>query len=246
MVVKQGEEMKTPDYLSYERYKKKKDDNPNKKMMIFVTTFFATLLVFTVVAKSLSPNVDVTIGDESETEAKETGLGVKKFIDERLKMIQMDDTSSVATAKKDSKKPNEDEDDGYNDYSNSMDEKVNLPTKHDRYANDDEVVEEPIQPQTAPTARTQPPRPTSKDLSKPFDSPSAKVSKVYVGRYATLEQAKVAQEILMDSGLNITPFVKNTGSYYTLQIGSYSSRAKAEGLASELQRNSFPARIVQE
>lgn len=244
MVAKQGEEMKTPDYLSYERYKKKKDNNPNKKMSIFLTTFFATLLVFTVVAKSLSPNVDVTIGDESETEAKETGLGVKKFIDERLKMIQMDDSSSNAS-KKDTKKPITD-DEGYESYSQTAEEKVNIPKRNNDI--DEEVLEEPMSQVSTPVARPQPPRPTAKDLSKPFDTPTPqpRISKVYVGRYATLEQAKVAQEILMDSGLNITPFVKNTGSYYTLQIGSYTSRAKAEGLASELQRNSFPARIVQE
>lgn len=234
--------MKTPDYLSYERYKKKKDNNPNKRMLMFVTTFFATLLVFTIVAKSLSPDVDVTIGDESQTEAKDTGLGVKKFIDERLKMIQMDDTSAGVSVKKEAKKsPGYEDENAYSDnYSQVADEKINLPKRNK--ADDSEVIEE--EPIMMTPVRPQPPRPTSKDLSKPFESP--KVSKVYVGRYATQEQAKVAQEILMDSGLNITPFIKNTGSYYTLQIGSYTSRAKAEGLAAELQRNSFPARIVQE
>lgn len=236
--------MKTPDYLSYERYKKKKDNNPNKRMMLFVTTFFATLLVFTVVAKSLSPDVDVTIGDESQTEAKDTGLGVKKFIDERLKMIQMDDSSAGVSIKKDAKKSSgyESEEDNYaNDYYQASEEKMSVPKKKQADA-EDTVLEEPIT--LSPTRVQQPPRPTGRDLSKPYESP--KVSKVYVGRYATQEQARVAQEILMDSGLGITPFIKNAGSYYTLQIGSYTSRAKADGLASELQRNSFPARVVQE
>jgi len=73
--------MKTPDYLNYNRYKKKKKDNSKNSVMIFVTTFFAMLLIFTIVAKSLSPDVDVTIGDDSQTDAKESGLGVKRFID---------------------------------------------------------------------------------------------------------------------------------------------------------------------
>lgn len=235
--------MKTPDYLSYERYKKKKENNPNKRMMLFVTTFFATLLVFTVVAKSLSPDVDVTIGDESQTEAKDTGLGVKKFIDERLKMIQMDDSSAGVSIKKDTKKTSSSQtDDSYDyDYSQASEEKINVP-KRKQVSDADAVVDEPIT--LSPTRIQQPPRPTGRDLSKPYESP--KISKVYVGRYSTQEQAKVAQEILMDSGLGITPFIKNSGSYYTLQIGSYTSRAKADGLASELQRNSFPARVVQE
>jgi len=232
--------MKTPDYLSYERYKKKKDSNPNKRILIFVTTFFATLLIFTIVAKSLSPDVDVTIGNESGTDAKETGLGVKKFIDERLKMIQMEDNSAGVSIKNDDKKASGYDDENFDKYSQEVEveEKINIPTKQNKI-NKIEEDEEVIQPVNNP------PRPTSKDVStNPFESP--KMSKVYVGRYSTLEQAKVAQEILMDSGLGITPFVRDIGNSYTLQIGSYSSRAKADGLASELQRNNFPARVVQE
>lgn len=235
--------MKTPDYLSYDRYKKKKDSNPNRRMLIFITTFFAMLLFFTIIAKALSPNVDVTIGDDSETDAKETGLGVKKFIDERLKMIQMEDNSAGVSLKNDDKKTSGYNDESFNKYSQEADEKVSLPTKN-AASDSDEATEEPIQ------IKHNPPRPTSKDLplstSSNNPSLSTKMSKVYVGRYSTIEQAKVAQEILMDAGLDITPFVKDLGGSYTLQIGSYSSKAKADGLASELQRNNFPARVVQE
>lgn len=230
--------MKTPDYLSYDRYKKKKETNPNKRMLIFVTTFFATLLLFTVVAKGLSPDVDVTIGDESETDAKETGLGVKKFIDERLKMIQMEDNSAGVSMKGEKERRAKAENENSDDFIQEVEEKVSIPVK----GNKSEKVEEYEEP-LYNTARTAP-RPSGRDLSTPFEAP--KVSKVYVGRYSSIEQAKVAQEILMDAGLGITPFVRDTGNYYTLQIGSYTNRAKAEGLASELQRNNFPARVVQE
>lgn len=233
--------MKTPDYLSYERYKKKKDSNPNRRMLIFVTTFFAMLLLFSVIVKAISPNVDVSIGNDSETDAKETGLGVKKFIDERLKMIQMEDNSAGVSVKNDDKPSYGVSDAGFNKPSQVADEKVTLPKKNntisDSSSDDDD---QPIQP----AVHTPPPRPVNKDMTNPFVSP--KMSKVYVGRYSTVEQAKVAQEILMDAGLDITPFVKDLGGSYTLQIGSYSSRAKAEGLASELQRNNFPARVIQE
>lgn len=256
--------MKTPDYLSYERYKKKKKDNSKNGMLVAVTTFFVALLLFTIVAKSLSPNVDVTIGGDSEAEPKETGLGVKKFIDERLKMIQMDDNSAGVSLKNENKKPStyNDEDTSY--MPQESEEKINLPTKNNKIDNSSDelnaVDEEPVQlnvpvhptqtTRPVPSAQStrKPPRPKGRDLSTaPFESPvSPKMSKVYVGRYSTVEQAKVAQGILMDSGINITPFVKNLGSYYTLQVGSYSSKSTADGLASELQRNSFPARVVQE
>lgn len=232
--------MKTPDYLSYERYKKKKDSNPNRRMLIFVTTFFAMLLFFSVIAKAISPNVDVSIGNDSETDAKETGLGVKKFIDERLKMIQMEDNSAGVSVKNDNQKAPQANDVGVSNYSQVAEEKISLPTKKNNNVTDDG---EEIQPPVRTTVHN-PPRPNNVEATNPFVSP--KMSKVYVGRYSTVEQAKVAQEILMDAGLDITPFVKDMGGSYTLQIGSYSSRAKAEGLASELQRNNFPARVIQE
>ena len=231
--------MKTPDYLSYEKYKKKKDSNPNKRLLIFITTFFVTLLLFSVTAKNFSPDVDVTIGDDSTAEPKETGLGVKRFIDDRLKMIQMEDGSAGVSIKDKSSKVsmNESTDTSIDEELQVAEEKMNLPTKKDKTQK--VMVEDDVMP-----VYNNPPRPTKRDLATPFETP--KVSKVYVGRYSTMEQAKVAQEILMDSGINVSPFVKDIGGAYTLQIGSYSSRAKAEELSAELRRNNFPARVVQE
>lgn len=230
--------MKTPDYLSYDRYKKKKKNVDSKNnLLIFVVTFFITLLLFTIVAKALSPNVDVTIGDDSETDAKTTGLGIKKFVDERLKMIQMDDNSASVATKSEPQKPKLYQNDNELNYNLEQEEKVNIPTqnkKADDYEDDNSDIA---------TVKT-PPRPAAKDLSVPFSSP--KMSKVLVGHYATMEQAKVAQEILVDSGINITPFVRKFNGAYTLQVGSYGSRDKAEELSSELQRNNFPAKIIQE
>lgn len=229
--------MKTPDYLSYDRYKKnKKNVDSKNSVLTFIVTFFITLLVFTAVAKSLSPDVDVSIGNDSQTDAKDTGLGVKKFIDERLKMIQMDDNSAGVSIPGSENKPSLINKNSSEDLSQEPEEKVNIPKDNtDSAITDDEPV--------TPTAK-KPPRPSSKDLSTPFVTPVS--SKVVVGRYATFEQAKVAQEILLDSGLDITPFVRQLNGAYTLQVGSYSTRAKAEELSSELQRNNFPARIIQE
>lgn len=240
--------MKTPDYLSYDRYKtKKKKDKSKNGALIFITTFFVTLLIFTVVAKSLSPNVDVSINDETETDAKESGLGVKKFIDERLKSIQMEDNSAGVSVK-DEQKPKYN-DAGFDRYSQEQEEKMDIPVSdnNNSYENNTEI-NNPItlnnNQQRTTNKTSRPPRPSTKDLSTPYVS--TKMTKVYVGRYSTVEQAKVAQGILMDSGINITPFIKNVNGSYTLQVGSYSNRAKADDLATELQRNNFPARVVQD
>lgn len=231
--------------MSYDRYKKKKKDTSKDGLIIGITTFFITLLLFTVIAKSLSPDVDVTIGGDSETDAKDTGLGVKRFIDDRLKMIQMEDNSAGVSLKDEdpNKKTPAYNDASFDKFSQQMEEKVNIPAKNNK-VDDADIQEEPMQPVVNTPPRPSAARPSNQDLSTPYASP--KMTKVYVGRYANIEQAKVAQGILMDSGLNITPFIKNMGGTYTLQVGSYSTRAKADGLANELLQNNFPARVVQE
>lgn len=232
--------MKTPDYLTYDRYKKDKKKLGSKNNVVtLVVTFFISLLVFTAIAKSLSPDVDVTIGNESQTDAKDTGLGVKNFIDERLKMIQMDDNSAGVSMPGAESKPSHLSANPQNEETQLADEKVSIPKDG---AENTTIQDEPINPTVF--TKKQPPRPTAKDLSTPSSANTS--SKVVVVRYATFEQAKVAQEILLDSGLNITPFVRSYNGGYTLQVGSYTTRAKAEEVSSQLQQNNFPARIIQE
>lgn len=229
--------MKTPDYLNYERYKTSKKKKDSKTgVFLAITSFFITLLIFSALTKSFSPDIDVSIGEDTSTDAKETGLGVKQFIDERLKQIQMEDNSAGVSRKiKESKDSYED---SYDTSSDEPEEKVKIPPRSEESIGLE--VDEPIRS----TRSSSPPRPGSKDLSTPFESP--KMTKVYVGRYSNIEQAKVAQGILLDSGLDITPFIKNMGGSFTLQVGSYTDKAKASILANELLKYNFPARIVQE
>ena len=221
--------MKTPGYMSYNKYKKEKENKSQKMWVIFISTFFGMLLIFTLLAMHLSPNVDIAIGDDPEVDAKETGLGVKGFIDDRLKMIQMEDNTSNASKKAPEKSmKNENDTDFAEEEIPDDEEKVEIP----RYITD----------KTGnPTTQANTKKPTANVT--PMTQPT---SKVVVGYYTTLEQAKVAQGILIDAGLGVSPYIKNLGNAYTLQIGSYSSRNKADSVVAELLRNNFPARVIQE
>ena len=46
--------------------------------------------------------------------------------------------------------------------------------------------------------------------------------------------------------MNISPYVRNIGGAYTIQVGSYSTREKAQSVANDLLRNNYPARIIME
>lgn len=220
--------MKTPGYMNYSKYKKDKKNNYQNLFLLFLTAFLVMLLFFTAVARHLSPEVDIAIGDEEEVEAKESGLGVKRFIDDRLKFIQQEDQGVVKKA---------------------IDKKVEEETLKERMAEDTlvpELDEKVVIPYSFKKQEAETQAPAQKVETKPVTPSYNKVLKVCVGKYATVEQARVAQSILQDSEVGVSSFIKLINGSYTLQVGSFTERAKAEQLLNELVRNSFPARIIQE
>ena len=73
------------------------------------------------------------------------------------------------------------------------------------------------------------------------------IYKVFIGTYTSAEQAKVAKDIIMESGANLNPIVKCIGSNnYTLQVGIFKNKSSADALLNVIQQNHLPGRIVQE
>lgn len=202
------EDLKKPNHISYKEYQKKIVKKPNEGIAIFVSAFFILLLLFLGIAKQISPEIDVSIGDDNSKVSQEEE---KSVIDERLKLLQMEDTAE-------------------NTFVPELDEKVVIPEKK----NTEDVKEEEIK------------LPEKEATPKPAETAAPVASKVVVGYYQTKEQAEVAKGIIAESGLNISPFVRNIGGAYTIQVGSYSSREKAQSVVNDLLRNNYPARIIAE
>lgn len=241
-------------HFSYNDYKKKVKKSPNKDMTVFVSVFIIGVLIILGFAKILSPNVDVGITDETEAVAsiddssEDSGSSV---IDERLKHIQMEDAGKK---------------DGDGDmFSPELDEKVVLPNHNKKTVGQMEaemadmlnaqkmeqtaaekskkVQSMPEQKTVLPVQKAQP----QQEHVAPSPAPAQIVNaKVVVGYYATDKQAEVAKTIIQDAGLGVTPIVKNLGGYYTLQVGSYTSREKAQQAANNLLKSNFPARVIVE
>ena len=73
------------------------------------------------------------------------------------------------------------------------------------------------------------------------------VYKVFIGTYTSAEQAKVAKDIIIETGSNLNPIVKCIGANnYTLQVGIFKNKASADALLYTIQQNNLPGRIVQE
>ena len=89
-------------------------------------------------------------------------------------------------------------------------------------------------------------------VTEPVAEPTATetldpVYKVFIGSYTSAEQAKVAKDIIVESGSSLNPIVKCIGSNdYTLQVGIFKNKNSAETLLYTIQQNHLPGRIVQE
>ena len=92
--------------------------------------------------------------------------------------------------------------------------------------------------------KPQAPIPSASEQPKPVQET---VYKVFIGSYTSAEQARVAKDIIMESGSGLNPIVKCIGSNnYTLQVGIFRNKQSAESLLYTIQQSHLPGRIVQE
>lgn len=88
---------------------------------------------------------------------------------------------------------------------------------------------------------------TDSNTEQTVQTPQETVYKVFIGSYTSAEQARVAKDIITESGNGLNPIVKCLGSNnYTLQVGIFKNKQSAESLLYTIQQNHLPGRIVQE
>lgn len=120
-------------------------------------------------------------------------------------------------------------------FSDLMSKPDDVPQKADNQT--DVVVDQPKTVKENNVAETVTPQPVQADP----------VYKVFVGSYTSAEQAKVAKDIIQESGNGLNPIVKCIGSNnYTLQVGIFKNKQSAESLLYTVQQNHLPGRIVQD
>ncbi len=97
--------------------------------------------------------------------------------------------------------------------------------------------------------QSQPSQPVVVDsVADALITPSAEpMYKVFIGTYTSAEQAKVAKDIIQETGTGLNPIVKCIGSNnYTLQVGIFKNKNSAESMLYTIQQNHLPGRIVQD
>ena len=211
---------------------------------LFIITFLITLIGVTYIIKSFSPNVDVEIGGEdrinlAEDDSDEPQSDFKKAIDDRLKWIQLEDNMPGVSRRGDEEKTDEVE---YESSKNTTSDKLEKPLQKEEPAGPEITLPKTPEPEyvNPQNVKTAPPVPKATTV-EPY-----KMTKVYVGNYATIEQAIQAQNHLMNASVGVTPFVKEYGGSYVLQAGSFANTTKAESVANQIRQSGFSARVVTE
>ena len=232
----------------YRKYMKNDEQGGGMALKIFLTSFFAMLIVFAIMAKNFSPQVDTTIGNSVSGEEEVDDENSRTSIDQRLVDIQNDDRTGALTDK-DIKSPIEKAKEAQSIWSKKrdevvQDEKVTIPKFHSEILVSDN---NPFKPQAQKQNQENDPLATTNLNTQTQSQTQTYVYKVYVGYYTNIEQARVAQGILLDTNLGLNPFVKDIGNgNFALQVGAFTTRDKAQILVNQLMSNHFPARIIQE
>lgn len=218
-------------HFANSEYKRKKPMKRSyKDITVFLSVFIIGLLIILGFAKILSPNVDVEIAGEDEYSELEEEEPVGS-VDERLKHLQMEDENGTGDDKM---------------FSPELDEKVVLPSQTKKTTGEMESELQKAKQLEEKAAET----PKHEEHTAPTSAPepaaaSNSTYRVVVGQYATDKQAEVAKSILQDAGLGVSPIVKNINGSYTLQVGVFSSKDKAQQLSNNLLKSNFPARVVE-
>ena len=76
-------------------------------------------------------------------------------------------------------------------------------------------------------------------------SPDNVVLKVVIGDFASKEAAQVELDSIKSQFSSI-PFIKAVNGRYTLQVGSFKTKATADAFVSSLQQQGYKARIIEE
>lgn len=221
---------------------------PNKKLkalFIFLTTFVVSFVVISQSVRFFTPNVDVEIGNAISSEnvtEEEISEEQKKAVDERLKWIQFEDNVTNIDMSE-------------VEYSNGTENKADSNAEATDPKKEKSNVIELGKKVELPHLKTLPKVVVDSDAKnasevllpiKELEKVEFKMNKVIVGEFGTIEEAMSAQNKLINSNLNIIPYIKGTNGKFILQAGSFANKEMAASLASQISEMGYNTQILTE
>ena len=242
----------------------------NFLFQLFVATFVVIFILIVLFIMKFSTKVDIEYtrgdladldsnGNYSNTYSEEDSKREK--IDKRLVLIQQEENAPSEAKIISDNKNNEVIDPQIIEENNKIDKKhsIEFKKKQELKQQKKEQTQEPKQPQENETATSAPiPKATEKEQAKEeaqiasppktltSDSNLTIMSKVLIGRYQTLEEARAMQTTLKGQFAQLSPYVKKVGSIYSVQMGSYQDFSIARKHAQSLQAQGYEVWIYQQ
>ncbi len=236
--------MNSPDYLTYKKSKINPHMEHRRRMSkyrialwVFVITFSVIFAIVVQVVRKYSARIDIEYGRNPENAMENSqdslltqgfGAEAKRAIDKRLKLIQLEENApSEAKIISDKKENNE-----------VIDLEQFAKIKESGSVGEDDIAVKNID--------TKQPEDVNTSDSNPPESNIAVYSKVLIGKYATFEDARAAQDSVREFNQGTTPFIRKVGDIYALQVGSYQDLTTARQIASKFRAENFDVWIYQQ
>ena len=228
------------------RQNKAKKAKKKKKfgwLYLFVFVFILALVSVSYLVKYYSPDVDVAIGNSEDLTLNSADIEYEiRPIDERLKWIQMEDEMPSVSIKKEKAK-------SYDYLFGEQNSKGEI-SKDKKEVESKKVKQPPkvkMEDVKQKSAKSEPLALNDSILSHKKAAPTAAeptvtITKVYLGSYASLDEAIEAQHKVSASGLAVSPFVKAVKDKYIVQVGSFYDSQKADDLVSSMKAKGFSAK----
>ena len=235
--------MNSPDYLTYKKSKinpeqdKQRSSRMRVAFWIFIITFSIIFALVVQVVRRYATKIDIEYGRNIDSTSKQAdnsilsqgfGSEAKKLIDNRLKLIQLEE-NAPSEAKIISNEKNDNEVIDLEQYAKLKEE-----------ASGSDVVPLGANIETGVNNTT------SNKIISTKESNVEVYSKVLIGKYETFEDARSAQDAVREVNRGTTPFIRKVGDIYALQVGSYQDLEVARQVASRFRAENFDVWIYQQ
>lgn len=217
--------------FGYKKYLKPREKKDISILKLFCGTFVLMLVVFTIIVNCFTPDVDVSIGDNtSEMTETENNVYLKKFVDNRLLEIQQEDQSKTVAAEQPPEVTTDEKAKDIINAANSNEQAPLPPVELNVTVPEIKIVT----PQEAAQATV----PVTHELNLTY--------RVYIGHYNTYDQVKIAKDIVNETDPSLQPVIKEVNGGYTLQAGVFKNKNAAMALTTSLLNEHLPARMISE
>ena len=233
--------MNSPDYLTYKRNKMNKEGKKSSMsrvrvaFWVFMITFSLIFAIVVQVVRKYGAKIDIEYGRSQNLSVKQAdgmilsnsfGTDFKRGIDNRLKLIQLEENA-----------PNE-----AKILSSQKDKNEVIDLEHfqqiKKENKDDE--NEMISVKKIETESEKTP------LGVKTQNGIISYSKVLIGKYASFEEARAAQDEVRALNQDTTPFIRKVGDVYALQVGSFQDIDMARSTAAKYHAAHFDVWIYQQ